>query len=99
MSDTFLNLYDEFLALVDKGDESAAKKFLMDNFQKFPKDVQDSLTFVFFEEALASSTKGVEEIAEMQKEGMEALSQIGKARKALEDQLKIEGLKDKLTKQ
>lgn len=97
MDNTFLDLYNEFLTYADKDDEVGAKKFLMDNFKKFPEDVQDELTFSFFEEALKESTKGVKEIADMQKEGEQSLSQISKAKKVLEDQIKIRDLKSKLT--
>ncbi len=97
MSDTFLDLYNEFLAYVDKGDEVGARKFLTDNFKKFPQEVQDKLTFAFFEEALMDETEGMKELAEMQKEGLEAMSKIGKAKKVLEDQIKIKDLKAKLT--
>jgi hypothetical protein len=38
----------------------------------------------------------MKEIAEMQKQGLEAMSQIDKAKKVLEDQIKIKDLKAKL---
>ena len=41
MSNTFEDLYQEFMVYVDKDDEQGARKFLLDNFQKFPEDVQD----------------------------------------------------------
>lgn len=97
MSDTFLDLYNEFLTYADKNDEAGAKKFLTNNLQKFPEDVQDKIIFAFFEEALVADTKGMKEVAEMQKQGLEAMSQIDKARKILEDKIKIEDLKAKLT--
>ncbi|MFA6077005.1 MAG: hypothetical protein WC735_02935 [Candidatus Paceibacterota bacterium] len=97
MSDTFIDLYNEFLGYVNKDDEAGARKFLVDNLQKFPEEVQEKLTFAFFEEALMSEVKGVKEIAEMQKQGLEAMSQIDKAKKILEDQAKIKDLKAKLT--
>ncbi|MGYP001560882174 len=97
MSDTFTDLYNEFLAYVNKGDEAGARKFLIDNLQKFPEEVQDKITFAFFEEALMDKTKGIKEIAEMQKQGLEAMSQIDKAKKVFEDQIKIKNLKAKLS--
>src|SRR3989344_7479967 len=97
MDDTFSDLYNEFLVYVDKGDEAGARKFLIDNLQKFPEDMQEKLTFAFFEEALMKDTKGVKEVAEMQKQGLDALSQIDKAKKILEDKMKIKDLRSKLT--
>ena len=97
MNDEFVKLYNEFLAYADKGDEAGARIFLVDNFKKFPEEVQEKITFAFFEEALMDKTKGMKEVAEMQKEGLEAMSQIDKAKKILEDQIKIKDLKAKLT--
>jgi len=98
MDNTFSDLYNEFLTLVNKGDEQGARDFLIENLQKFPEDVQDKLTFAFFEEALIDETKGIKEIAEMQKEGIDAMSQIDKAKKVLEEKKKIEDLRSDLTK-
>ena len=47
MSDTFTDLYNEFLVYVNKNDEQGARKFLIDNLQKFPEEVRDKLTFAF----------------------------------------------------
>jgi len=98
MDNTFSNLYDEFMVYVDKNDEEGAKKFLLDNFQKFPEDVQDKLTFAFFEEAVKDEAEKIKSVGEMQKQGLEAMSQIEKAKKALEDKKKEEDLKANLTK-
>lgn len=97
MDNTFTDLYNEFLALVNKGDEAGARKFLVENLNKFPEEAQDKITFSFFEEALMKETEGVQEIADMQKQGLDAMSQIEKAKKVLEEQLKVRDLKNKLT--
>jgi hypothetical protein len=97
MNDNFLDLYNQFMVFVKKDDEAGARKFLVDNLQKFPEDMQEKLTFAFFEEALMDKTKGMKEIAEMQKEGLDAVGEIDKAKKVLEDKLKIKNLKEKLT--
>jgi len=98
MNDTFTDLYNEFMVFVERGDEAGARKFLIDNLTKFPKDVQDKLTFAFFEEALTDEAKSITDIAELQKQGLEAMSQIDKAKKVIEDQVKIKDLKAKLSK-
>ena len=98
MSDTFLDLYNEFLVYVNKNDEQGARNFLIDNLQKFPEEIQNKLTFAFFEEALTDKTKDIKDIAEMQKQGMDAMSQIDKAKKIIEEKIKIEDLKSSLTK-
>ena len=98
MSDTFLDLYDEFMVYVNKNDEQVALNFLIDNLQKFPEETQDKLTFAFFEEALMNTTNKIKAIDEMQKQGLEAMSQIDKAKKILEDKKKEEELRSNLTK-
>jgi len=97
MNNTFTDLYNEFLSYVNKNDETGARQFLIDNLDKFPEDVKNKIIFVFFEEALIKEAEGAEKIAEMQKEGLEAMSQIEKAKKVLEDQKKAEDLRNKLT--
>ncbi|MBI2631286.1 hypothetical protein HYW73_03700 [Candidatus Nomurabacteria bacterium] len=99
MNDTFENLYSEFLGYAERNDEAGARKFLIDNLQKFPEDIQDKITFAFFEEALQGETAGVKEIALMQKEGLEAMNQIDKAKKILEDKIKERDLRSKLNNQ
>lgn len=98
MNDTFLDLYNEFMVYADKDDEQGVRNFLVDNLQKFPGEIQDKLTFAFFEEALMDTAKEIKDIAEMQKQGLGAMSQIGKARKILEDEIKIENLRSNLNK-
>jgi hypothetical protein len=98
MSDTFSDLYNEFLVYADKNDEEGARNFLIENLQKFPEEVQDKLTFAFFEDALKSEGEGIKKIAELQTQGLEAISQIEKAKKILEEEAKIEDLRSGLMK-
>ena len=98
MDNTFLDLYNQFMVYVDKDDEQGARNFLVDNLQKFPEDIQDKLTFAFFEEALMDETEKIKDIAEMQKQGLDAISQVDKAKKILENKIKIENLRSSLTK-
>lgn len=97
MDNTFTDLYNEFMVYVDKGDEAGARKFLVDNIQKFPEEVQEKITFAFFEEALMNEAKSARGIAEAQKEGLDAMNQIDKAKKILEDKIKVKNLRAKLT--
>jgi len=98
MSDTFSDLYNEFMVFVEKGDEAGARKFLIDNLQKFPEEVQEKLTFAFFEEAMTNEAQGIKDVAQIQEQGLEAISQIEKAKKILEEKKKIEDLRQNLTK-
>lgn len=90
MNNTFLDLYNEFLVYVEKNDEEGARKFLIDNLQKFPEEVRDKLTFAFFEEALMKKANDINDISEIQEQGLDAIKQIDKAKKILEEKAKIE---------
>jgi len=94
MSDTFSSLYDDFKVYLDGNDEEGARRFLIDNFAKFPEEVQEKLTFAFFEEAL----KGKVGVAKMREAGIDAIDQIDKAKGILEDKAKIESLRSDLNK-
>lgn len=97
MTKTFLDLYNEFLTFVDKNDEQGARDFLIKNLQKFPTEIQDKLTFAFFEEALINEAEGIKNVAEIQTQGIDALNQISKAKKILEEEKQVEDLRSKLT--
>ncbi len=98
MSDTFSDLYNEFLVYVNNDDEQGARKFLIDNLQKFPEEVQDKLTLAFFEEALMDTTKSIKDTADMQEQGLNAMSQIDEAKKIFEENTKIKSLRSSLGK-
>ena len=98
MDTNFEKLYNEFVSLVEKGDEVKAKDFIFANFEKFPESLQDELTFIFFEKAVLDEAEKVQTIADVQKEGLEAMSQIEKARKALENEAKLQNIKSDLEK-
>ena len=97
MSDTFTNLYDKFMGYIEREDEQGARNFLVENLQKFPDEVQEKITFAFFEEALKKETGDKNKIAQMQKQGLNALGQISKAKKVLEDKAREEDLRSSLT--
>jgi hypothetical protein len=99
MNDKFLDLYNEFISYTDKNDEQGARDFLVNNLQKFPEDVQDRLTFIFFEEAIKNEAEKIENIASMQKQGLDTINRIDKIKKILEDKIKAENLISKLTKE
>lgn len=98
MDTTFAQLYDEFISLANSGDEAKTKEFIFANFKKFPESLQDELTFIFFEKAILDKADKVRTIAGVQKEGLKAMSQIEKAKKALEDEAKIQKIKADLGK-
>ena len=98
MDTNFLNLYNEFVELTQKGDMEAAKDFLNLHYKDFPQELQDKITFAFFEESLVNESNKVMAVNEVQKQGLEAMDAIEKAKKAMEEQAKILDLQDDLTK-
>ena len=98
MDETFSKLYDEFMVFVEKNDEEGARSFLVDNLQKFPEEVQNKLIITFFGEAITKEAKGLDGVNKMQKQGLDAMNQIEKLEKVLEDKKKIEDLRSNLTK-
>jgi pheromone shutdown protein TraB len=48
----FLELYEKFLKALETDDEDKIKDFLVENFDKFPEDVQIEIVGTFFEEAV-----------------------------------------------
>ncbi len=97
-TNTFAGLYEEFISLAEKGNEEKAKEFIFAHFKEFPESLQDELTFIFFEKAILEEAEKVRTIAGVQKEGLEAISQIERAKKALEDEAKIQNIKTNLEK-
>jgi len=91
-----LTLYPEFQALVQSGDEAAVRKFLVDNFSKFPQEIQDGLTMDFFEEAITNEAIIVKAKAEFQKEGLAEMTELVKEKKHLEDESAAQKIREEL---
>jgi len=81
-------LRDEFMKIVEKGDEAAAKKFLIDNLKKFPEDAQKKIISAFFFDALEKEADTIEQRAALQKEAMSVFADIEKAESKLGDEKK-----------
>jgi hypothetical protein len=82
-------IYKDFLAVVDKGDEKAARDFLVTNINKFPEEVRDEIIFAFFEEALIKKASEEKMITEFQKQGLEEIKMLEKAKKIVEAKAKM----------
>ena len=92
----FTDIYEEFRAVLAKGDEQAARQFLTDNFLKFPEDVREEITMAFFEEAVTDKAAKITEIAALQKEGTQAFAELSKEKKVLEDTVAVQNIKKDL---
>jgi len=89
-------LYNKLMELVDAGDEQAAKDFLIEHIKEFPEDVRNKIIFEFFEDAVDQQIENSTNKAEIQKQGLEALKEIGKAEDSLKDEKKAADVRAKL---
>ncbi|MDE2188738.1 MAG: hypothetical protein KGJ35_03370 [Patescibacteria group bacterium] len=89
-------IIEEFMKLVDGGDEAAAKTFLADHINEFPEDVQKKITAAFFWDALAQKSDEIEQRAAVQKALLAEFADLEKAEKQLGDARKAEEIKSDL---
>jgi hypothetical protein len=90
------SLYEEFFALVESGDEAKVREFIVAHFKEFPEDVQDKLTFVFFEEALSANAEDSGVVSDFKNTGLNLLQEMDKVKKDLEDKIKVLDIKSSL---
>lgn len=87
------DLYSKFLGLIEKGDESAARTFLIDYFLEFPEDLRQRIAFSFFAEALTKETDTIRATTSIKQEGADALTTLLQAKKELENVARADELK------
>jgi len=83
-------LYNSFMALVEKEDEAAAKQFLIDHLNDFPEEVRKEIAFTFFTDAVKKEAA----IADEQKAGLETMKDLDEVGIILADALKASELKE-----
>ncbi len=89
-------LYDQFLQIARAGDEEAAKKFLADHLNEFPEETRNEILFAFYEQAVLKQADEVATDVAMKQEGLEALTVLEKAQKDIDNEIRIEELKEGL---
>lgn len=90
------DIFAEFQSVLDKGNEAEARQFLADNLLRFPEDVQEKITFAFFEEALSNQVTEMEGVKKVEKEASELFTSITKEKKELENEIKVQDIKKDL---
>ena len=90
------SLYNKLTELVDAGDESVVRAFLIEHLKEFPEDVQKKIAFGFFEDALDRKIEISAQNAQIQKQGMDSISEIEKAENTLKDKEKLGNLRSSL---
>lgn len=87
-------IYEELSAVMDKGDEKAARGFIVKNLNRFPQADQDAIVIALFEEALAMDSRNTELTSEFQKQGLAVAAAIEKAKESLEKQATLVEIKE-----
>lgn len=89
-------LYDAFADIVETGDEAAARAFLAEHINEFPEETRNELISTFLTEAISEEARTIEARAEFQKEVLAALDDVKGARNEIENQKRIEELKQQV---
>lgn len=81
----FLDLYNQFLEIIEKGDEKEARDFLIIHFDEFPDDIKTSIVGAFFEEAVDRTYYGLTSQIEYFGQILETKEALERLRRILED--------------
>lgn len=88
------NLRKEFSDIMARGDEKAAREFLVTHLKEFPQETQDIIITGFVEEALGKNAEETKLIADFQKQGLKAIDELETSKRELEDRKKMIELKE-----
>jgi hypothetical protein len=94
--DATQSLRDEFMKVVETGNEQDAKDFIIDHLKEFPEAAQQKIISAFFFDALEKESDTIEKRAAIQKEALSAFADIEKAESKLGDEKKKMELKEGL---
>lgn len=89
-------LYNQFLDLLKRGTEQEARRFLIDHFSDFPKDVQGEITAAFFQEGLDRLATEKKLIGEFQDETIQFMHAMDRLKRIVEDKKKLLELEEKI---
>ncbi len=87
---------DEFITIIETGDEDAARRFLLKHANEFPEEIRNSIAADFFEEVLSGRLRKEESNAALLKSALSIMKEIDKARKELEKKKKLLEIKKDL---
>lgn len=86
-------LYNLFVELVEKGDEDAARQFLIDHMNDFSEEVRKNIAYAFFVDAINKEAA----ISELQKAGLEMMKESDVAEAVLADASKAADLREAIS--
>ena len=90
------DVYKRLRALIEQGDETVARNFLIEHINEVPKEDRDDIIVSLVEEALSKSSSEERALADLRKQGFAIADDIQNAQTKVQDKLKILDLKEKL---
>lgn len=96
MTTSFIELYQQFREIAERGDEREANRFLAEHIDEFPEKVRESILFAFLEEGLRAATETSTTIRELQRNGIAALDELARLKRQADDKKKLAELEDKI---
>lgn len=95
----FATLTTEFRKVMENSTEEEARKWLVDHYKELPKELQQKVLFLFFEEGLDKLAKSDDQvIADFQTKGLKLAEDLEERQKELKDRLKVLDIEDSLKK-
>ena len=92
-------IIEEFIKILTTESEENIRKWVVDNFDKFPEDWQSLLLGVFFEESLNLALQDLDERINYFSELLSAYEELSRAKRILENKLKELQIKEKLNEE
>lgn len=86
-------LLDQFLAVVNEGDEEKARKFLLEHLKEFPEESRSAIITAFVEDAVAKQTEDDSLIAGLKSEGLETARAMTAFKKEAEKKAKLDEIR------
>jgi len=96
MANDFSALYSQFKEIIETGSEDQAEKFLAAHINEFPEDMQQGITLALFENGLKEVATNQATMQDFQQEGINAVHELEKGNRILDDKLKILDLQEKI---
>lgn len=81
----FLDLYNQFLEIIERGDEEETRNFLLVHFDEFPDNIKSYIVGSFFEEAVDKAYYALTAQQEYFSQILETQEALEKLKKILED--------------
>ena len=85
-------LYNAFMALIESGDEKAARSFLIEHFNEFSEKTREEVAFAFFVDAVEKDAA----IQKIKEEGVQALESFDQISDNVDTERQVNTIRDSL---